>query len=243
MNYNCPNYDVYCLSLNNEERKQNMKRRFDQIGIDCKVYEGVTFENLRIYDKNIDDKTKRVWSCMYGHLDMINEFYYNSEKEYGIFCEDDLYIHKSFKELLPKIILDFKILKLDVLLLSYLLPIKPEHYPDTFPIKYGSVTKIPFTFHEYPEDTWGAQMYMMNKSYAKYLLDKYYHNYADSTISNPDLIPFSSDWIITKDTKQRALLSPLLAVEDGNFHYSDKSQAKFHADCYHIHFDTNIFIT
>ena len=70
------NYEIYCLSFNNKERKESMKSRFDKLDINCKFYQGVTFDDKRISDRNIDNNVKRVWSYTYGHLDMIYYFYH-----------------------------------------------------------------------------------------------------------------------------------------------------------------------
>ena len=64
------NYEFYCLSFKNKERKESMKKRFDTLGLNCKFYQGVTFEDKRIANRKIDDNVKRVWSYTYGKLDM-----------------------------------------------------------------------------------------------------------------------------------------------------------------------------
>jgi hypothetical protein len=37
-----PNCQFYCLSFNNEERKNNMIRRFNNFEVDYKFYDGIT---------------------------------------------------------------------------------------------------------------------------------------------------------------------------------------------------------
>ena len=93
-------YQIYCLNYNNETRRIKMEKIFNELGMDCFFYNGVDFSDERInkYNNIISDHTKKCWSCMYGHLDMIHKFYYNTDKEIGIFCEDDIYIHKDFKK-------------------------------------------------------------------------------------------------------------------------------------------------
>ena len=63
-------YQMYCLSYNNKIKRQNMKRRFDSINIKCIFYDGVSFEDSRIKDRNICNSTKKnvvlyVWSFRY----------------------------------------------------------------------------------------------------------------------------------------------------------------------------------
>ena len=72
-------------------------------------------------------------------------------------------------------------------------------------------------------------MYILNRKHAKYLIDKYYKNYADE---NSDFI---ADIIITKDGN-RALISPVLAVEE------KINQNNHHKRCHKIHYDEQIFI-
>ena len=236
-------YQFYCLSFNNPTRKENMKRIFKTLEIDCIFNEGVDENDIRITGRNIYTKC---WSCMYGHLDMISDFYYNSDKQFGIFCEDDIFIHKDLKILIPKIIEDFNIMKLDVLLLGCLLPLKLDtrfnYEYSQFRIKHSSGN---YKFHEYPDSMWGAQMYMLSRTHAKKLLDKYSFSsgYADKTNHSNDntLQPFSSDWTLTKDGN-RALISPLLVSEDNKTNYEDKHQMVFHKKCFEAIFVPGLFI-
>lgn len=236
--------NVYCLSFNNEERKLNMAKRFATIGLECKFSEGVYFTDNRINNYDIPNEVKRVWSCMYGHLDMINEFYYNSDSNIGIFCEDDIYIHKDFKKNLKRICFDFKILNLDVLLLGYLVPFKIDINNQYFPMKNNVISNVgEYTYHNFLDNVWGTQMYMLSKEHAKYLLDKYdsQSGYAERTIHDSSLTPFSADWIITKQGN-RALISPILVVEDNKCVYNEKNQESFHKACHKAHFHSELFI-
>lgn len=235
------NYQFYCLSFNNPKRKTEMTHRFETIDIDCTFYEGVYFTDNRLINRNISDGDKRVWSCAYGHLDMIQDFYYNTYKEFGIFCEDDIYIHKNLKTVLLKIILDFKILNLDVLLLGYLVPFKIRADSNGFSTKHTVHPSASYTYHNFPDNVWGTQMYMLSRTHAKRLIDKYATHYADQTIENKELTPFSADWIFTKEGN-RALISPMLAVEDGKSKYADPGQQAFHDNCHKTHFVPELFI-
>ena len=254
-------YQFYCLSFKNEIRRINMCRRFNQVNIDCIFYEGVSFEDDRIKKHvGLSDHTKRTFSCAYGHLDMITKFYYETDKDYGIFCEDDIYIHKELAIDLPSIISDNKF---DILLLSYLLPFTVRSEYIGFELKAGSPKTGKYKYHNYPDDTWGAQMYMMTREHAKYVIDTYSHDYADRTliqlpinqlkcnlpvedcsVSNVQrckLTPFSSDWLFTKDGN-RALIAPILATEDNQSFYTDLGQREFHKKCFLAHFDDATFI-
>lgn len=233
-------YQMYCLSYNNEIKRQNMKRRFDSINIKCIFYDGVSFEDSRIKDRNICNSTKKTWSCMYGHLDMINDFYYNTDKQIGIFCEDDIYIHKDFTNVLPKIMNDFIVLNLDVLLLGYLVPYRINENFHNYPLKQPSynIDCSTYKYHSFPDNVWGTQMYMLSRNQAKYLLDKYSaaSGYADSLQGT-----FSADWTLTKEGN-RALITPILAIEDNSCNTDCYSQFMFHKSCFDVNFDANLFI-
>jgi GR25 family glycosyltransferase involved in LPS biosynthesis len=218
--------DFHCLNFKNEQRKISMEKRFLTLDISCNFYEGCDLEqDIRIKEYKIGPS-----SCMYGHLDMIYQFYYQSNKPYGIFCEDDILIHKDFKKILPKIIQDFNYFKLDVLLLGYLITFSISEYYNEFPLKNNIYTKtevFPFNYHEFNNDIWGTQMYMISRENAKKILDKYYVGYLEKTVKDSNLIPFSADWTITKDGN-RALLYPLIVIEDGKQNYDHNGQHNFH---------------
>jgi GR25 family glycosyltransferase involved in LPS biosynthesis len=159
---------------------------------------------------------------MYGHINMIHDFYYNKDKLYGIFCEDDIVIHKDFKNKLIDIISNFKNLKLDVLLLGYLMifNLSNNNYID-----YENITT---NYYKYPDDLWGTQMYMLSRDSAKAILDIYYDGLSYIEMSlNKNLPPLSSDWTITK-YGNRALYFPLLVIEDDLKNHTDYGQHHLH---------------
>ena len=234
------NYDIYCLSFNNLKRREEMENRFKQLDITCLFYDGVNNNDPRIFNNN----GFGAWSCMIGHLDMIQNFYENSEKEFGIFCEDDIFIHKDFVKKLPDIIEDFKLMELDVLLLGYLIPFKISSQYNGFELKSvnnDSNNDLKYVYHNYPNDLWGAQMYMLTKKHAKYLLDKYTIEYAIRTLNDNTLQPFSSDWTITKEGN-KALTYPMLAVETADKKSGHQGQDIFHENCKNLNYDPNMYI-
>ena len=233
--------DFYCLSYKNLERKAAMENRFKNLGIDAFMYEGVGFDDERIVGRDVDEHTKRCWSFTYGHFDLIREFYFNSEKEYGIFCEDDIYIRKDFIQHLPKIINNFKAMKLDLLLLGYLSQYRlDEDYPGIHLKNPNSTVEHSFTYYEFPDSIWGAQMYMLSKMQAGVLLNKYMPPYADLSITNNSMKPFNSDWTITKEGN-RALICPIIALEDGKTKYEDHGQYILHQECHKAHYVKDLF--
>jgi len=237
----------YCLSYNNEERKSAISERFEQLNIDVKFYDGVSFDDPRIsIPLENNDGLKKTWSYTYGHFDIINKFINETDKEYGVFCEDDIYLNKELANDIPRLVEDFKALNLDVLLLGYLTKYKIE----TGLVEYGvkqlhSEEQIQIrerNYHNYPDNLWGGQMYMLSRIHAKNLLDKYYYGYAENSLNAElQLTPFCSDWTITKDGN-RAIVYPMYAVEDGKTHYEDGGQNNFHKDCFYCNYDPTQFI-
>lgn len=221
------NCQFYCLSHNNEIKKRNMENRFQKLGIECKFYSSIKDTDNRLkYARN--KINKRQWSITYSHLDIIHDFYYHNNNKYAVICEDDILIHNNFKEILKKVINDFNILELDILLLGYILPYKIDKYNiDTiYAIKHQMHLDTPFKYHEYPDYLSGSHMYMITKKFANYLLNKYYYNILNGL---SDYV-FTADKTIIKNGN-RALLYPMLAIED------DNQEDKYHKFCHKIHYN------
>jgi GR25 family glycosyltransferase involved in LPS biosynthesis len=228
---------VYCLSYKNPVRRENMQRRFNKVGLHVDFYNGVDDERLH----NLDDKYRRVWSCMFGHLDMIYDFC-QSEREYGVFCEDDILVKRDIAAKLPYVARDMITYNLDVVLLGYLISFsfyKTNH--SDFRLVAGETdTSLGDEYYEYPFNLWGTQMYMLSKKYAKQLLNKYYGDYCHRSLLDSTMIHFSADWTITKDGRRAALARPL-AIEDNSCSYEDPGQADLHRNS-HTVFYTSEFI-
>jgi GR25 family glycosyltransferase involved in LPS biosynthesis len=193
-----------------------MIERFEKINIKCNFYDGVNHDDETI--KILVNKYNESIYCMYGHMNMIHNFYYNTTKSYGIFCEDDIVIHKDFKNKFIDIITNFENLKLDVLLLGYL---------STFNLSNSYKNKTT-NYYEYPDNLWGTQMYMLSRTSAKAILDIYYNgiSYIEKSLNN-NLPPLSADWTITK-YGNRALYFPLLVIENDDKIYNDHGQYYLH---------------
>lgn len=231
---------IYVISFNNEERKDRMIKRFNtlefnNINFIKEVYKNderlISLSNMEKYNK-IDHRT---WSIMLQHMDSIKDFYYNKNSDLCILCEDDITISKDLKEELKDIILTFYKLNLDVIMLGYLLPFKIDSYNTHFKELYSSDS---YKYYTYPNDIWGTQMYMISKKYAKYLIDTFDIKYA---YDNIETMPYSSDWIITKNGN-KALLYPMIAVEEGINLSDDECQILYHKQCYTVNFIPDKFI-
>ena len=209
------NTPIYCLSYNNPIRALRMRNRFQSLGI-----EDVTFS------PGIQDDTNHTNSIMLGHIDMLNRFCErDDDAEYAVFCEDDVYIHKDLKEHLPTMVLECKTQNIDILLLGYLFAQNVSH------IRYPGYIDCPHLhkgeycdYFGFPDNMWGAQMYMLSKKKAREFIEKGPHDYGE--------IPYAADWILTK-LGNRALTVPMYAVEDGTKPYEHDGQRTLHWESFH----------
>ena len=202
------NCHFVCIYSNSAYQKTNMRDRFAQIGIDC---------NYHHVPDNMINKTT-AGSTEYtdcDHLQMIFDFYYATTKAYGIFCEAEIYIHKDLRAILTKILSDFSVLKLDILLLGYQVhfPITESMVTRGFPLKRAITARSAYTYHDYPDDLAGTQMYVLSRKHAKYLLDKYYTGYVNKTFVDNTGRPFSSTGFIITREGNKALISPAIVSE------------------------------
>ena len=229
--------EFYCLCYNNPTIAAEMNTRFGNMGIHINIYGGVQHSDPRIASV-LPDQHKgatRTWSMLYGHLDMIEQFY-NTGKPYGIFCEDDIVVRTDLADHLPNIIQDFDKMKLDILLLGYL-SVYPIHDLGDNYRQALSETTDPAAFYKYytyPHDLWGTQSYMLSHDHAKTIVETYGREYALKTLTDSSLAPFSSDWTITK-TGKSALIYPMFCIENGKQafeHFGHWGQYHFHLNAF-----------
>ena len=194
--------DVYVINGRNN-RKELMKNKLNSLEIPFEFINGVSPEDNRI--KKISQNNIHAAPCMFAHLDAISNFLNNSSKEFAIICEDDLKIIPSFKNDMEFILNNFINMKIDIMLLGYLI-YENILYEN---IKNNFSKKNKYSFYDYHNNLWGAQMYMISKKYAKEIISTYT---IDWTFKNT---PFSSDWTITKNGN-KCLVYPMLAIEDPN---------------------------
>ena len=199
------NCHFMCIYSNGTYQKTNMREHFAQVGIDYN-YHGIPNNPINKTTAGSIEYT----DC--DHLQMIFDFYYGTNRAYGIFCEAEIYIHKDLRAILAKILSDFSVLKLDILLLGY-----DVHFPITesmvtrgFPFKRETNTRSAYTYHDYPEDLVGTQMYVFSRKHAKYLLDKYYTGYVNKTFVDNRGEPFCSTGFIITREGNKALISPAI---------------------------------
>jgi hypothetical protein len=207
-------YNIYVLTYKNPERKQRMEARLG--GLKAEFHEGIDVTEYLYLD--IHDNTKKCWATMQGHLMNIIRFY-KSGKPYGVFCEDDVYIHVNFKDILENVI---KNNNSQIVLLGYLI----HWHPSQSGVKINEVDGL--EYYTYNNNLWGTQCYLLTREYAKELIDYYNIEWA---IENNGKLPYSSDWTITKKAIKRCLVYPPLAIEEGVVNTDHYGQIHFHKLC------------
>lgn len=231
----------YCINFNDDARRRKMVERFSSHNIKLEFVNPVytTDERLNVGDENVINQYKRTWSIMLQHLDTIRHFVENTENDYLILCEDDILISKNMTNDLPAIIDNFEELKLDVLLLGYLMHFKLDKnqtHPEFPIIKSAEEADGRYTYYGFPYHLWGSQMYLINRKHAVFLLNKYDINYALADLNRP----YNPDWTLTKDGV-RAMIYPMLAVEEGVTKTDHAGQNSFHQLCFETNYDEQIF--
>jgi hypothetical protein len=147
----------------------------------------------------------------------------------------------NFGQAVDKIIDNFEIMNLDLLLLGYLTQYTiDENHSGIYLKGPKSSSDHPFSYYSFPDSIWGAQMYMLSRTQAYSLLLKYSPPYADLSMTNNSMNPFNSDWTITKEGN-RALIYPMVALEDGKTKYEDMGQYILHQDCHKSNYVNDLF--
>lgn len=219
------NIPVYIVNFHDEHRKSKMTARFESVGVTPHFTPPVYTNDTRLSGHSCELRTCAI---MLQHLDGLRHFVDHTDADHAIVCEDDIYVSKTFSSDLPKIVADFDAANLDVLLLGYLWPYQVD---STNPY-FAPIGTRPF--YSYPDDLWGSQMYLVSRRHANTLLEKYTMDFVRQF---PDK-PFSPDWTLTKDGK-RALLVPMLAVEEGTTKTDHQGQNDFHQRCFEAHYDAD----
>jgi len=220
---------VYCVNFQDENRRSKMIERFDRLKMPVNFVSPVFKSDSRLPIDGIREEHKRTYSIMLQHVDSIQDFLNTTDEseKYCIVCEDDVLLSKRFIEKLPGICQTFSDLDLDILLLGYL---SPDKVLDSiiFPLLKNEKE---FTYTGYHSDLWGSQMYMVSREYAKRVVETFQPGY----ILRGDSLPYNPDWTITKCGK-RALISPMLALEEGEVKNECYTQSSFHRRCFEMNF-------
>jgi hypothetical protein len=123
-------------------------------------------------------------------------------------------------------------------------PLAPSQSASSAPSQSASSAPYPFKYYAYdsnPESAvWGTQMYMLHRDQAQFLLQKYANGYSDQTIFDKSLVHFSADWTITKEG-EKAIIYPLVAIENHEAEYEDQGQNTCRKKCHHLFYSEEIF--
>jgi GR25 family glycosyltransferase involved in LPS biosynthesis len=142
-----------------------------------------------------------------SHLSCISNWYYNTNDEYGFFCEDDVdfsiskFWNFSWVEFIHKLPGNWGCIQLCLIKNFKVEPI--ENY---------------MKFDKYKWDNWSACAYIINRKYAEYIISHHYvspNNFNLSLPFFPNTIPFSENIIYNIDNKETVYTFPLF-VENIN---------------------------
>lgn len=201
-----------------------MRTRFEAVNLPLTIVPPVPWSDSRIRPGDV-----RIQAVTWGHLTMLQTFVDDPGASYGIFMEDDVFIRRDIATYLPELVAMYSRHALDVFLLGYLQPSPPVVV--TPRSGYG-VLGVPLTALTYDDDQWGAQMYMMDKRWARDTL-----MFCSGTVRSP----FNPDWIMTKRGR-RAMCWPMMGVEEGAITSDHSAQAAFHRQCAAVNYDPSIHI-
>jgi len=222
-----------------------MRLRFGRVGISLTFVPPVLSTDPRIPEE-AQDNGGLVRNCaiMWNHLDMLRCFLDDPARpEFGIFCEDDIYIRKDLRELVPLLISLYRVHRMDLFLLGYLEPTELSKVVLSDPSSLAPISDLPdLVVRAYGHHKWGAEMYMMDRRHASFLLDLFNVDFARRSVLRQDnLPPFSPDWTITKYGR-KALVYPMMAVEEGQVVADDDWHRNFHATCHKAQYRHDIHI-
>ena len=224
---------VYCVTYKNPERRDRMQRRFDTLGLSHTFIESIDAFDPRIIPP-LDYRNTALagrwnpkgYSALWGHLMAFEQMLADGHKM-AIVCEDDIMMRTDYQQHLPDMIQSFQRRQLDILLLGYLTTDAPMDANWTFD-KQGEI----FGYFSYPQWHWGVQQYIIADHYAAHLLKYFGLSYAHQSLIDPALTAYSTDWILSKMTEKRAMISPQMAVEECPPDIHANSDTIYHYNCH-----------
>jgi hypothetical protein len=238
--------DKYCLTYKNPTKRMHMIHKFEKLGWHVRMMEGVDVQDsVRVPAQDQISQAiplakwdPHAWSVMQGHLCMLETYVQEGTAPYAICMEDDILIRSDINDHLPKIMHDFELCKLDLLMLGYLTPDPLHEMEEKFPI----INQV-FSLHTYPFNVYGTQMYVVKRSHAEWLV----HNLGYASGWHEQVLlsdhTYNADWVITK-MGTTACVYPLLAIESqgGGAVYADSDQSYFHTLCHDVNYLPHIHI-
>lgn len=230
----------YCINYKDGNRREKMQNRWDALGLDLKFIDPVETSDPRfnIVREQNPNRGLRDWAIMMQHLDCLRDFFYRTCGDYVIICEDDIMVSKHLPNDLPEMIESYERLELDVLLMGYLIPYKITDDNHYYPLKERNCK---YSYHGYPGDIWGSQMYMVSRKHAEVLLQKYTVENALFPKEGDEDKPFSPDWTLTK-YGNRSVIYPMVALEEGDTKCNWDTEIDYHQRCFKTHYVEREFI-
>jgi len=232
------NVGFYCINYKDENRREKMVERWEKLDLPLHFVPPVESDDPRLLDTGGVDISieKRTWAIMLQHLDSVRHFIEQTDKHYCVVCEDDILVSKYLKMDIVEIVNTYEKLELDVALLGYLVPYTIHDDNRYYPLKERNHM---FSYHDYPDDLWGSQMYIVSRKHGEALLDRYTIGHALETKDGP--VPFSPDWTLTKWGK-KAIVYPMVALEEGDTKCDLDSEITYHQKCFKHNYVERVFI-
>ena len=81
-------------------------------------------------------------------------------------------------------------------------------------------------------------MYMVSRNHATNLIERYTIEHAIETIN---IVHFSPDWTLTKYGK-KAIIYPMIAVEEGGTKVDLYSESQYHLNCYLANYVEGLYL-
>jgi hypothetical protein len=198
-------YHIYCLNYG-DKRTATITASFAAVGLSDKVtfYSGIDVSKMKKannYLPEVNCGMYKAWSATMGHRKMMKIFLETSDAEFGIFCENDIRLHKNIKKEIPYYLEKFQELNLEILLFGYLLTDKKTELSGKILSNIYDINSVP-----------GAQMYLLTRAKCEEFVKKYDINYLIASQYHPDKYFTFPDMIFTKHGRKAAIY-PMLAVE------------------------------
>lgn len=224
---------VYCTSLyESKDRQENIKRQFDNFFItNYQIIESKRFKESddNIIGKNIHYLDGATLGCVCSHLKMIKKWYEETNEEYAFFCEDDL---------------SFETVQFWNFSWSDFIDSLPKNWDCVQLICIGEHLE-PIQFRKRYWDDWSVGAYIINRRYAKKLIESFIDGNAFKLEFPEDhfwaplaenLIYYAPETLIEFDSLKYNVYSFPLFVEDIRFNstFAEFPEHKeHHVESYH----------
>jgi hypothetical protein len=236
-------FKIYTVNYANAERKARMLARFEALNVPYHFHHPNAPDQDARIPASASPGEARNTSITWNHLDAIRYFLEDDEDrpEFGIFTEDDIRIRRDFARLAPVLTALYRAHELDVFLLGYLETqpvVRPAESLD--PSRHPPASLPDLAVRGYTDGQWGVQMYMIDRRHGRAMLEHFTIDHALGSHEgrNP---PFSPDWTLSKFGR-RALVAPMMAVEEGVIASDHPAHVSFHRMCAEANYDPAIHV-